>query len=235
MGWSPERIAGRLRLEGSEHRVSHGETYRFIYRWPVRREKLHRYLPRAKATRGRRCFKRRRGPIPRRRSIHERGQAIDTRDQFGHWEGDLMRFRTQRGNLLTAVERKTGLTLATGLPCKTAEATAASLTGLLEGLPGAARRSITCDNGPEFAEHKKLECDLGIPTFFCDPHSPWQRGSIENANGILRRDPPRKTELADDTEQDIQDIVWANNTTPRKRPGFLTPAEAFLHQLRCCT
>ena len=116
--------------------MSHGEIYRFIYRWPVRREKLHRYLPRAKVTRGRRRFKRRRGPIP---------------------------------------------------------------------------------------------------TFFRDPHSPWQHGSIENATGILRRDLPRKTELADDTEQDIQDIVWANNTTPRKRPGFLTPAEAFLHQLRCCT
>ncbi len=109
--------------------------------------------------------------------------------------------------------------LATGLPRKTAKATAASLTGLLEGLPRAARRSITpdrvrgrlCDNGPEFAEHKKLERDLGIPTFFCDPHAPWQRGSIENANGLLRRDLPRKTELADYTEQDIQDIDWFNN------------------------
>ena len=154
-----------------------------------------------------------------------------------------MQFRTQRGNLLTAVERKTGLILATGLPRKTAEATAASLTNLFSGLPLAARRSITpdrvrgrlCDNGSEFAEHKKLERDLGIPTFFCDPHSPWQRGSIENANGLLRRDLPRKTKFTDYTEQDIQDIVWANNTTPRKRLGYLTPAEAFLHQLRCCT
>ena len=146
-----------------------------------------------------------------------------------------MQFRTQRGNLRTAVERKTGLMLATGFPRKTAEATATSLTGLLEGLPVAARRSITCDNGSEFAGHNKLERDLGIPTFFCDPHSPWQRGSIENANGILRRDLPRKTEFADYSEQDIHDIVWANNTTPRKRFGYLTPAEAFLHQLRCCT
>ncbi len=235
MGWSPEQIAGRLRLEGSEHRVSHESIYRFIYRRPVRREKLHRYLPRAKATRGRRYFKRRREPIPGRRSIHERGQAIDNRSQFGHWEGDLMQFRTQRGNLLTAVERKTGLTLATGLPRKTAEATAAGLTDLFRGLPRIARRSITCDNGSEFAAHKNLERDLGMPSFFCDPHSPWQRGSIENANGILRRDLPRKTDLADYSEQDIQDIVWANNNTPRKRLGHLTPAEAFLHQLACCT
>ena len=146
-----------------------------------------------------------------------------------------MQFRTQRGNLLTVIERKTGLTLATGLPRKTAEATAAELTGLFSDLPEVARRSITFDNGSEFAEHKRLESDLGMQTFFCDPHAPWQRGSIENANGILRRDLPRKTDLVDYSEQDIQDLVWANNTTPRKRLGYLTPTEAFLHQLRCCT
>ena len=235
MGWSPEQIAGRLRLEGSQHRVSHESIYRYIYRPKVRPEKLHRYLARAKATRGRRYFKRRREPIPGRRSIHQRGQAIDNRESFGHWEGDLMQFRTQRGNLLTAVERKTGLTLATGLPSKTAEATAAKLTGLFAVLPKAARRSITFDNGSEFAQHQKLERDCDLLTFFCDPHSPWQRGSIENANGILRRDLPRKTQLANYSEQDIQDIVWTNNTTPRKRLGYLTPAEAFLLQLRCCT
>ena len=235
MGWSPEQIAGRLRLEGSQHRVSHESIYRYIYRPKVRPKKLHRYLARAKATRGRRYFKRRREPIPGRRSIHERGQAIDNRSEFGHWEGDLMQFRTQRGNLVTLVERQTRLTLASGLPSKTAEATAAKLTSLFSGLPEAARRSITFDNGSEFAQHHKLERDLGMLTFFCDPHSPWQRGSIENANGILRRDLPRKTEFTDYSEQDIQDILWANNTTPKKRLGFLTPAEAFLHQLRCCT
>ena len=146
-----------------------------------------------------------------------------------------MQFRTQKGNLLTAVERKTGLILASGLPSKTADATAAKLTALFSVLPEAARRSITFDNGSEFAHHQKLEGELGLLTFFCDPHSPWQRGSIENANGILRRDLPRKTEFSDYSEQDIQDIVWANNTTPRKRLGYLTPAEAFLHQLRSCT
>jgi IS30 family transposase len=235
MGWSPEQIAGRLRLEGSDHRISHESIYRYIYRPKVRRKKLHRYLTRAKATRGRRYFKRRREPIPGRRSIHDRGQAIDSRAEFGHWEGDLMQFRTQQGNLVTLVERQTRLTLAAGLPSKTAQATAAKLTSLFSELPEAARRSITFDNGSEFAHHQKLEKELGMLTYFCDPHSPWQRGSIENANGVLRRDLPRKTEFTDYTEQDIQDIVWANNTTPKKRLGYLTPAEAFLHQLRCCT
>ncbi len=235
MGWSPEQISGRLRLEGSQHRVSHESIYRFIYRWPVRREKLHRYLPRAKASRGRRYFKRRREPIPGRRSIHERGQAIDNRAEFGHWEGDLLQFRTQRGSLVTLVERQTRLTLADPLPSKNAEATAANLCNSFAALPEAARRSITFDNGPEFARHHKLQQDLAMQSFFCDPHSPWQRGSIENANGRLRRDLPRKTELSDYSHQDIYDIVWANNTTPRKCLGFLTPAEAFIHQLRRCT
>ena len=235
MGWSPEQIAGRLRLEGYQHRVSHESIYRFIYRWPVRREKLHRYLPRAKARRGRRYFKRRREPIPGRQSIHERGQAINNRTEFGHWEGDLMQFRTQRGSLVTLVERQTRLTLADPLPSKTAEATATTLSGSFAALPEAARRSITFDNGPEFARHHRLQEDLAMQTFFCDPHSPWQRGSIENANGILRRDLPRKTELSDYSHQDIHDIVWAINTTPRKCLGFLTPAEAFIHQLRRCT
>ena len=235
MGWSPEQIAGRLRLEGSEHRVSHESIYRYIYRPKVRPKKLHRYLTQAKATRGRRYFKRRREPIPGRRSIHDRGQTIDSRAEFGHWEGDLMQFRTQRGNLVTLVERQTRLTLAAGLPSKTAEATAAKLTDIFSGLPEPARRSITFDNGSEFAQHQKLETELGMLTFFCDPHSPWQRGSIENANGVLRRDLPRKTEFTDYSDQDIHDIVWANNTTPKKRLGFLTPAVAFLNQLRCCT
>jgi hypothetical protein len=169
MGWSPEQIAGRLRLEGSEHRVSHESIYRYIYRPKVRPKKLHRYLTRAKATRGRRYFKRRREPIPGRRSIHDRGQTIDSRAEFGHWEGDLMQFRTQRGNLVTLVERQTRLTLAAGLPSKTAEATAAKLTDIFSGLPEPARRSITFDNGSEFAQHQKLETELGMLTLLLRP------------------------------------------------------------------
>ena len=235
MGWSPEQIAGRLRLEGSEHEISHESIYRFIYRPKVHKEKLHRFLARAKATRGRRYFKRRREPIPGRRSIHERPQAVDRRREFGHWEGDLLQFRTQRGNLLTLIERVTRLTLAAPLKSKTAEATDRLLRAIFGRLPQFARRSITFDNGSEFARHQNLSQTLDMKTWFCDPHSPWQRGSIENANGVLRRDLPRKTDLADYSQQDIHDIVWAINTTPRKCLGFLTPAEAFLTHLRCCT
>ena len=235
MGWSPEQIAGRLRLLGSQHRVSHESIYRYIYRPKVRREKLYRYLPRAKACRGRRYFKRRRQPIPGRRSIHQRDPAVETRESFGHWEGDTLQFRTQRGCLLTLVERQTRLTIADPLASKRAEETAQRLTGIFAGLPDAARRSITFDNGTEFARHQNLKDTFDMDSFFCDPHSPWQRGSVENANGILRRDLPRKTELQDYSDKDVHDIVWAINTTPRKCLGYLSPAEAFLHQLRRCT
>src|SRR5512132_4049230 len=157
-------------------------------------EKLHRFLPRAKAKRGRRYFKRRRDPIPGRTSIHERPRAVETREQLGHWEGDLMQFRTQRGNLLTPCERKTRFTFTAPLPNKQAETTDDVLREILGPLPEHARRSVTFDNGSEFALHENLNAELATHTYFCDPHSPWQRGTIENTNGLLRRDMPWKNE-----------------------------------------
>jgi IS30 family transposase len=232
MGWSPEQISGRLRLERSEHFVSHETIYRFIYRAKVKPEKLYRYLPRAKASRGRRYFKRRREPIPGRRSIHERPQHIENRHEFGHWEGDLMQFRTQRGNLATLCERKTRFSLAAPLKSKKADETRTVLERLLAPLPAAARRSLTFDRGTEFAEFRALETHLSLLTYFCDPHSPWQRGTIENTNGLYRRDMPRKTDITNYTAQDIEDLTWALNSTPRKCLGFKTPAEAFLQNLK---
>ncbi|MEE9544589.1 MAG: IS30 family transposase [Rhodospirillales bacterium] len=231
MGWSPEQIAGRLRLEESEQRVSVESIYRFIYRPRVKPEKLYRFLPRAKATRGRHYFKRRREPIPGRRSIHERPQAVENREEFGHWEGDLMQFRTQRGNLLTLCERKTRFSIVAPLKTKTASETDATLQAILAVFPPEARRTISYDNGPEFALHRNLEAALGTEAFFCDPHSPWQRGTIENTNGIFRRDMPRKTDITNYSAQDIADLAWAINSTPRKCLGFKTPAEAFLKNL----
>ncbi|MBD3660615.1 MAG: IS30 family transposase [Arenibacter algicola] len=235
MGWSPEQITGRLRLEGSEHTVGVETIYRYIYRPRVRTEKLWRFLTRAKASRGRCYFKRRREPLERRRSIHERPQSVTSRHEFGHWEGDLMQFRTQRGNLLTVCERRTRFVLTAPLQTKTADETGSALVEVLGRLPQAARKTVTFDNGGEFHDHRKLEAILELETYFCDPHSPWQRGTIENTNGILRRDMPRKTDITNYTGRDIGEITWAVNSTPRKCLGYKTPAEAFLENLRCCT
>ena len=235
MGWSPEQIVGRLRLEGSEHGVSHESIYRFIYRPKVRGEKLYRFLPRAKATRGRRYFKRRREPIPNRRPIAQRPETVASRKEFGHWEGDLMQFRTQRGNLLTLCERKTRFTLTAPLKSKTALETREAVQASLRCLPAHARQTIAFDNGSEFAGHRELENQLGLHAYFCNPHSPWQRGTIENTNGLLRRDMPRKTDITDYTPRDVDELTWCLNSTPRKCLGFHTPAEAFLKNLQCCT
>jgi IS30 family transposase len=208
---------------------------RFIYRPRLRRDKLYQLLPRAKATRGRRYFKRRREPIPGRRSIHHRPPDVESRSAFGHWEGDLMQFRIQRGNLLTLCERKTRFTVAAPLKTKTAEETDTMLRRILGALPQPARQTITFDNGSEFTLHRNLTQSLAIETFFCDPHSPWQRGTIENTNGIIRRDMPRKTQISDDTARDIDELAWAINSTPRTCLAFQTPAEAFLKNLNRCT
>ncbi len=235
MGWSPEQIAGRLRLEESEHTVGVETIYRYIYRPRIRPEKLYRFLPRAKASRGRRYFKRRREPLEGRRSIHDRPETVAGRAVFGHWEGDLMQFRTQRGNLLTVCERKTRFVLTAPLKTKTAAETGKAIIKALRRLPQAARKTMTFDNGGEFCDHHSLEAALKLKTYFCDPHSPWQRGMIENTNGILRRDMPRKTDITNYTTRDIDEITWAVNSTPRKCLGYKTPAEAFLENIRCCT
>ena len=231
MGWSPEQISGRLKLEGSEHTISHGSIYRYIYRPKVRKEKLHRYLARAKARRGRRYFKRHRLPVANRRSIHDRPEGAENREEFGHWEGDLMQFRTQRGNLLTLCERMTRFLITASLKTKTASETGNVLRNIFHRLPEPARHTVTFDNGGEFAEHETLTSETGVQAFFCDPHSPWQRGAIENTNGVIRRDMPRKTDMADYSPADIDDIMWAVNSTPRKCLGYRTPAEAFLKNL----
>ena len=168
MGWSPEQISGRLKLEGSEHTISHESIYRYIYRPKVRKEKLHRYLARAKARRGRRYFKRHRLPVANRRSIHDRPEGAENREEFGHWEGDLMQFRTQRGNLLTLCERMTRFLITASLKTKTASETGNVLRNIFRHLPELGKHTVTFDNGGEFAEYEKLTSETGVQAFFCE-------------------------------------------------------------------
>jgi len=133
------------------------------------------------------------------------------------------------------MERKTRFTLTASLQTKTAAETAQTIQECLSSLPPDGLKTITFDNGGEFAHFDEIEDKLGIETYFCDPHSPWQRGGIENTNGIVRRDMPRKTNIKNYNEQDIDDITWNLNTTPRKCLGFRTPTEAFFENLQNCT
>ena len=232
MGWSPEQIAGRMELEGSEHVIGAESIYRHAYSPGGRRAGLPRLLAQRKPKRGRRRRNGAREPaIPNRTSIHQRPIKAHLRSQFAHWEGDLMHFRRQRDILLTLHERRSRLTLARRLLSKDATVAATAITAELGGLPASARRTITHDNGGEFAQHEAVKEAIGLRAYFCDPHSPWQRGSIENANGRLRRDLPRKTSLEEYTDADIDNVIWNLNATPRKCLGYRTPIEVFAANL----
>lgn len=229
MGWSPEQIAGRLALDNAPIRISHESIYRFVYFRSAQKDYWHRLLPKAKLRRGRPGRKggssvehiRHRVPIDRRPA------AAADRRQPGHWEADLMLFRRYGQAVLVAHERCSRLTLVRRQPNKAAKPVRDSLTALLQGLPPALRRTLTLDNGTEFARHYQLADRLGIATFFCDPYAPWQKGGIENAIGRLRRPLPRKSDLAAITDRTLDDLVRRYNETPRKCLGFLSPIEVF--------
>lgn len=231
MEYSPEQVAGRLALEQGKPVISHESIYRFIYA-QIRRTNdgsWRHYLPRAKARRG---YRGRGGGsatgfIKDRVSIHERPAVVDQRTSAGHWEADLMLFAKYGQAVLVAHERQSRLLMVARQPNKTAALVAERLNEMLAPLPPALRQTITFDNGTEFAQHHRLP----LKTYFCDTHSPWQKGGVENAIGRLRRRLLRKTDLATLPEQDIIDLTRRYNHTPRKCLGFKTPAEIFSLQL----
>jgi len=230
-GLSPEQVAGRLKLEAGRRVISHETIYRFIHA-QIRRTNdgaWRNYLPRAKHRRGRR----RRKPgsstktFKRRVSIDKRLASIASRRSPGHWEADLMAFSKYGQNILVAHERRSRFILLARQPSKRARGVVNRLTKWLAPLPPRLRRSVTFDNGTEFAEHWRLNDRLGAKTYFCDPHSPWQKGGVENAIGRMRRFLPRKTDLATLPPSAIRAAVDRYNATPRKCLGWKTPAEAF--------
>jgi IS30 family transposase len=226
MGHSPEQIAGRLALEHGRVIISHESIYRFIYHRAAQKDCWHRLLPRRKRTRGRRG---RSAPIviKQRRSITDRPAEVEGRGTPGHWEADFMLFAKCGQGLLFLHERQTRFNIVHRPTDRKAAPTAKAIARQLRKLPKAMRKSISFDNGNEFAEHHRLHQRLGLQTFFCDPHSPWQKGGVENSIGRLRRFLPRKADLNLVTAADLRRYVRRLNNTPRKCLDFKTPAEAF--------
>jgi len=233
-GWSPQQVAGRLAREHGRTIVSYETIYRFIaaqiartkdYAWRL-------YLPRGKSKRG---FRGRKGGssvqhIKHRVPVALRPAAAADRVNAGHWEADLMLFRTYGQAVLALHERSSRIVAIVRQPSKAAAPVAATIKSLLHDLPSNLRQTITFDNGTEFAFHHQLH-QLGIETFFCDPHAPWQKGGIENAIGRMRRGLPRKTDLGLLTPRQIRHLARLYNNTPRKCLDFRTPAEVFLDVL----
>ena len=230
-GWSPEQIAGRLRRMHGHAVISHESIYRFIYHRSAQKDYWHRLLPRRKSRRGR--LGTRGGSsvlhLQHRVPIHARPPEANDRSQPGHWEADLMLFRKFGQAVLVLHERSSRHLRLSRQPNKAAHPVAESLLRLLEPLPPPLRLSLTLDNGTEFAEHYRLTQHLGLPTFFCDAHKPWQKGGIENAIGRMRRHLPRKTDLATLPPQQLDACLQRYNSTPRKCLRFLTPNEALAY------
>jgi transposase, IS30 family len=233
-GWSPAQVCGRLKKENKRPVISYESIYRFIDA-QIRRTKdfsWRHFLPRGKSKRGWRGQK---GGSPvdhikGRVSIERRPPYIDKRRQPGHWEGDLMLFAKYGQAVLVTHERRSRLLVVSRQPNKAADPVATKLTDLFRSLPNPLRRTITFDNGTEFAYHYRLH-KLPMRTFFCDPHAPWQKGGIENAIGRMRRGLPRKTDLATLSDQRLLSLVRSYNHTPRKCLNFKTPAEVFTRDL----
>jgi IS30 family transposase len=231
--WSPEEISRRLELEfpdRAEMRVSHETIYQALYvqgRGALRRE-LVRHLRTGRALRRpRRKDGERRGRIPGMVMIADRPAEAADRAVPGHWEGDTIAGKAGRSQIGTLVERTTRFTMLVPLPGgKSAEAFADAVTPVIAGLPGALRRSLTWDQGKEMAEHQRIAVAADCEIYFCDPHSPWQRPSNENTNGLLRQYFPKGTDLSAHSPRHLQDVAGKLNGRPRKVLGWRTPAEA---------
>jgi len=224
-GWSPERIAGRWRRLG-HGRISYEAIYQWVYanarelipclarhhrrRWPRGRRHTHRAAH-----------------IPGRVSVAARPAVVAARRQAGHWEVDTMTSRASRATLLVAAERVTHCTRLRRLPACTAAAVVAGLCGALRGLPRGLRRSLTYDNGSENTEHQVVNARLGTRSYFCAPYHSWEKGMVEQTNGLIRRHFPKGTDFAKLPAHAVRRVVRWLNSLPMKCLDYQTPAEAF--------
>lgn len=235
-GWSPGQIAGRLKRDHPGHpelQVSHESIYQALYlqgkgslraevSTAIRCGRARRRRPRSKAARP--AGGRIQGMI----NISERPAEAADRAVPGHWEGDLL-IGTREGSnaVATLAERTTRYCMIIALPQgRSADKVAAAVAAHMTTLPAALRRSLTWDQGKEMARHAQFTIATGIPVYFADPHSPWQRGTSENSNGLIRYYLPKGTDLTVISQDDLDHIAHQLNTRPRRILGYATPAEA---------
>ena len=231
--WSPEQISVMLEAEFPDDRgmrVSHETICQAIYvqgRGALRRD-LAACLRTGRALRKpRRRAGERRGRIKDMVMISERPAEVADRAVPGHWEGDLIMGARNASAIGTLVERSTRFVLLLHLPHgHDPAAVADAMTGAMAGLPAALRRSLTWDQGSEMAGHAQISVATDLDIYFCDPHSPWQRGSNENTNGLLRQYFPKSTDLSVHDRAELERVAAQLNARPRKTPGWRTPAQA---------
>lgn len=226
--WSPETIAGRLPLEHPGLSICHETIYRAIYDRENRGEKLWQYL----AVRRQKRMKKggrhvnRDSRIPEAVSIDKRPAVVDKRKQVGHWETDNVIGKiTDKTALSVTVERKFRITLLSKLTAKTADEKTKNLFMKMAVFPDRFRKTMTADNGYENSNHKEITNSLDMAVYFCHAYHSWEKGTVENMNGRIRRFIPKGISMDPIDEKTIQAIEWKLNNTPRKCLGFRTPYE----------
>lgn len=233
-GWSPEQIAGRLKRSNKGKTVICHETiYRYIYSLEGKKRNLHEYLVRHHRKRrpwyGRHLYRR---GIPQRVSIRLRPDEINSKKTFGHWEADVVEGKGHKKGIQTFLERKTRYYQAKILHNIDSEYGVNAQRDILKSFPKKARKSVTFDNGKENYNHLKLQRWLKLKTYFCDPYCAWQKGSNEYHNGVLRRYIPKKADLTELTQRDLNAIIEDINNQPKKCLQYQTPREVFRKELK---
>lgn len=224
-GWTPEIISQRARKEGREF-VCRESIYRRIYADGKKGGRIWESLPRAGRKRRRRCPRkegRGRGVIPFRRGIEERPAQVEDRIEAGHWEGDLINGSSGSGHLVTLVERRSRLVLVGWVDSKEAGKVREQISHLLRR--AGVLRTLTLDNGKEFAQHRLVEADTGVKVYFARPYHSWERGSNEQVNGLIRRMHPKGSSFAHLGSKECRKIEQSLNSRPRKCLGWQTPEE----------
>ena len=229
--WSPEQIGGRIARRHPQRcgRVSHQTIYGWIKKQPQRRywEGFLRFGGKRRRRRDRR------GKIPRTVEINRRPEAVNRRSRYGDWEGDTVIGARGKSVLVTYVERKSGFLLAAKAEAKLSAAVNQASYQLFQSIPSTLRRTLTLDNGKEFAGYEELSHWTGLAIYFAKPYAAWQRGTNENTNGLLRQHFPKGTDFDQVTECELRRIVALINERPRKRLNYRTPREVFQNNPHC--
>jgi len=229
--YSPEIIAGRLKEQGEKIRVSHETIYQFIYSQEGIKQQLYKLLMRSRPKRNQYYGRKTRSNygIPERVSISER-PALNPKE-FGNFEADLTFFTGNKSiNLSTMVERKTGYLVANLNNSKHSDNITLKMTHNIMRFPRKHRHSITFDNGKEFVGHQLIKKVAGVPTYFCNPGSPWQKPYVETTHALLHRFIPKKTDAKTLTQEIVNNAITKLNNLPRKRHGFRTPTEMLVEE-----
>jgi len=240
LGWSPEQISLRLPIDHKGQKISYEAIYQFVYAQIHREgngtlregcEDLRPYLPRRRKRRATKGFRKiRKLAMPILPSIEDRPKEVDKRKEIGHWEDDTMVSRKSTCRLKTVNERVSGLVLIRKMKNGSVEESNCAILEKLEKIPSPYRQTLTRDRGTENFGYKEIERALEISCYFAHPYSSYERGSNENANGLIRRFLPKETDFAKVTDKEVAHVEYLLNSRPRKRLEGLTPYEVFFNK-----